>query len=79
MLFKIIFEDYKEVWVLVMDVLFEYLDLEVNFVMVNIVSLIEVVVISLFYIELDGGGGDFYVFLLYLMLEFICELFDVGV
>lgn len=79
MLFKIIFEDYKEVWVLVMDVLFEYLDLEVNLVMVNIVSLIEVVVISLFYIEFDGGGGDFYIVLFYLMFEFICELFDVGV
>lgn len=79
MLLKIIFEDYKEAWAPVMDVSFEYLDSEVNPAMANIVSPTEVVVISSFHIELDGGGGDFHVSLPYSMLEPIRELLDAGV
>ncbi len=79
MLLKIIFEDYKEAWSPVMDVSFEYLDSEVNPAMANIVSPTEVVVISSFHIELDGGGGDFHVALPYSMLEPIRELLDAGV
>jgi flagellar motor switch protein FliM len=79
MLLKIIFEDYKEAWSPVMDVTFEYLDSEVNPAMANIVSPTEVVVISSFHIELDGGGGDFHVSLPYAMLEPIRELLDAGV
>ena len=62
-----------------MDVSFEYLDSEVNPSMANIVSPTEVVVISSFHIELDGGGGDFHVALPYSMLEPIRELLDAGV
>lgn len=79
MLLKLIFEDYKEAWAPVMDVSFEYLDSEVNPAMANIVSPTEVVVISSFHIELDGGGGDFHVTLPYSMLEPIRELLDAGV
>ncbi len=79
MLLKLIFEDYKEAWSPVMDVSFEYLDSEVNPAMANIVSPTEVVVISSFHIELDGGGGDFHIALPYSMLEPIRELLDAGV
>jgi flagellar motor switch protein FliM len=79
MLLKLIFEDYKESWAPVMDVSFEYLDSEVNPAMANIVSPTEVVVISSFHIELDGGGGAFHVSLPYSMLEPIRELLDAGV
>lgn len=79
MLLKLIFEDYKEAWAPVMDVSFEYLDSEVNPAMANIVSPTEVVVVSSFHIELDGGGGDFHVALPYSMLEPIRELLDAGV
>jgi len=79
MLLKVIFEDYKEAWSPVMDVSFEYLDSEVNPSMANIVSPTEVVVISSFHIELDGGGGDFHIALPYSMLEPIRELLDAGV
>lgn len=79
MLLKLIFEDYKEAWSPVMDVSFEYLDSEVNPAMANIVSPTEVVVISSFHIELDGGGGDFHISLPYSMLEPIRELLDAGV
>ncbi|GLR70723.1 flagellar motor switch protein FliM [Agaribacter marinus] len=79
MLLKLIFEDYKEAWAPVMDVSFEYLDSEVNPAMANIVSPTEVVVISSFHIELDGGGGDFHVSLPYSMLEPIRDMLDAGV
>ncbi|MEI6893430.1 MAG: flagellar motor switch protein FliM [Colwellia sp.] len=79
MLLKLIFEDYKEGWSPVMDVSFEYLDSEVNPAMANIVSPTEVVVISSFHIELDGGGGDFHIALPYSMLEPIREILDAGV
>lgn len=79
MLLKLVFEDYKEAWAPVMDVEFEYLDSEVNPAMANIVSPTEVIVVSSFHIELDGGGGDFHVAMPYSMLEPIRELLDAGV
>lgn len=79
MLLKLVFEDYKEAWAPVMDVGFEYLDSEVNPAMANIVSPTEVIVVSSFHIELDGGGGDFHVVMPYSMLEPIRELLDAGV
>ena len=79
MLLKLVFEDYKEAWAPVMDVGFEYLDSEGNPAMANIVSPTEVIVISSFHIELDGGGGDFHIALPYSMLEPIRELLDAGV
>lgn len=79
MLLKLIFEDYKEAWAPVMDTAFEYLDSEVNPAMANIVSPTEVIVVSSFHIELDGGGGDFHIALPYSMVEPIRELLDAGV
>ena len=79
MLLKLVFEDYKEAWAPVMDVEFEYLDSEVNPAMANIVSPTDVIVVSSFHIELDGGGGDFHVAMPYSMLEPIRELLDAGV
>jgi flagellar motor switch protein FliM len=79
MLLKLIFEDYREAWAPVMDTEFEYLDSEVNPAMANIVSPTEVIVVSSFHIELDGGGGDFHISLPYSMLEPIRELLDAGV
>ena len=78
MLLKLVFEDYKDAWAPVMDVGFEYLDSEVNPAMANIVSPTEVIVVSSFHIELDGGGGDFHVAMPYSMLEPIRELLDAG-
>lgn len=79
MLLKLVFEDYREAWAPVMDVEFEYLDSEVNPAMANIVSPSEVIVISSFHIELDGGGGDFHISMPYSMVEPIRELLDAGV
>ncbi|WP_298440423.1 flagellar motor switch protein FliM [uncultured Ferrimonas sp.] len=79
LLLKTVFEDYKDAWSPVMDVEFEYLDSEVNPAMANIVSPTEVVVVSSFHIELDGGGGDFHITMPYSMIEPIRELLDAGV
>ncbi|MFY2508032.1 flagellar motor switch protein FliM [Vibrio pectenicida] len=79
LLLKIVFEDYKEAWSPVMGVEFEYLDSEVNPSMANIVSPTEVIVVSSFHIEVDGGGGDFHVVMPYSMVEPIRELLDAGV
>ncbi|AMG29887.1 flagellar motor switch protein FliM [Grimontia hollisae] len=79
MLLKLIFEDYKDAWAPVMRVEFEYLDSEVNPAMANIVSPTEVIVVSSFHIELDGGGGDFHVVMPYSMVEPIRELLDAGI
>jgi flagellar motor switch protein FliM len=79
MLLKLVFEDYKEAWAPVMDVAFDYLDSEVNPAMANIVSPTEVIVVSSFHIELEGGGGDFHISMPYSMLEPIRELLDAGV
>ena len=79
MLRNLIFEDYKESWSPVMDIEFDYIDSEVNPTMANIVSPTEVIVVSSFHIELDGGGGDFHMVMPYSMVEPIREQLDAGV
>ncbi len=73
-----IFIDLAEAWSPVLKVKFEYLNSEVNPAMANIVSPSEVVVVSTFHIELDGGGGDLHVTMPYSMLEPIREVLDAG-
>lgn len=74
-----IFVGLTEAWVPVHKVNFEYLDSEVNPAMATIVSPSEVVVISSFTIELEGGGGNFHVCMPYSMLEPIRDKLDAGV
>ena len=79
MLLKLVFEDYKGCLGAGDGRGLRYLDSEVNPAMANIVSPTEVIVVSSFHIELDGGGGDFHVAMPYSMLEPIRELLDAGV
>jgi flagellar motor switch protein FliM len=72
------FVDLKEAWHAVMDVNFEYINSEVNPALANIVSPSEVVVVSTFHIELDGGGGDLHITMPYSMIEPIREMLDAG-
>ena len=74
-----VFDDLKTAWNPVLPVDFEYTSSEVNPQFANIVSPSEVVVVSSFHIELEGGGGDLHVTLPYSMLEPIRELLDAGV
>ena len=73
------FKDMKEAWTPVMKVDFEYINSEVNPHFANIVSPTEVVVVSTFHIELEGGSGDLHVTMPYSMLEPIREVLDAGV
>ncbi|BAN69610.1 flagellar motor switch protein FliM [endosymbiont of unidentified scaly snail isolate Monju] len=79
MLLEIAFEDLKKAWEPVLDVRFEYQGSEVNPQFANIVSPSEVVVVTTFNVDLESGGGDFYICLPYSMLEPIRELLDAGV
>ncbi|WP_018139228.1 MULTISPECIES: flagellar motor switch protein FliM [unclassified Thioalkalivibrio] len=72
------FEDMVKAWQPVMDLRFEFLNSEVNPQFANIVSPTEIVVISEFHIELDGGGGNLHFTLPYSMIEPIREQLDTG-
>lgn len=74
-----LFENLKDAWNPVMPLEFEYQQMEVNPHFANIVSPSEVVVVSTFHIELDGGGGDCHITMPYSMVEPIRELLDAGV
>ncbi len=73
------FKDMKEAWNPVLPVNYKFQGMEVNPHFANIVSPSEVVVVTTFHIELDGGGGDLHVTLPYSMVEPIRELLDAGV
>jgi flagellar motor switch protein FliM len=73
-----IFNDLAEAWRNVYKLEFDYLRSEVNPSMASIVSPSEVVVVSTFHIELDGGGGDIHITQPYAMIEPIRELLDAG-
>lgn len=73
------FEHLRDAWNPVLPVEFEYQNMEVNPQFANIVSPSEVVAVSKFYIELDGGGGEFHVTLPYTMIEPIRDILDAGV
>lgn len=79
MMLQQVFKDLREAWTPVMPVDFEYLQSEVNPQFANIVSPTEVVVVTTFHIELDGGGGDLHVTMPYSMIEPIREVLDAGV
>lgn len=73
------FKDLEDAWKPVMHVNFEFMSMEVNPQFANIVSPTEVVVVSTFHVELDGGGGDFMVTIPYSMVEPIRDLLDAGI
>ncbi len=75
----LVFRDLAEAWEPVFKVSFEYVSSEMNPQFANVVSPSEVVVISSFQIELEGGGGELHVMLPYAMIEPIREILDAGV
>ncbi len=79
MVLELVFQDMKEAWAAVMKINFEYVGSEVNPALANIVSPSEVVVVSTFNIDLDGGGGALQLTIPYSMIEPIREVLDAGV
>jgi flagellar motor switch protein FliM len=78
LLLQLAFSDLKKAWEPVLDIEFNYMNSEINPQFANIVSPTEVVVVSLFKMGLEGGGGEFHVVMPYSMLEPIRELLDAG-
>ncbi len=72
------FVDLREAWRAVKPIEFEFINSEVNPSMANIVSPSEVVVVSTFHVELDGGGGELHITMPYSMVEPIREILDAG-
>jgi flagellar motor switch protein FliM len=79
LLLKHVFADMKEAWSHIARLDIEYINSEINPHFANIVSPTEIVVITSFHIELDGGGGDVHITMPYAMLEPMRELLDAGV
>jgi flagellar motor switch protein FliM len=79
MLLQLAFKDLALSWQPVLAIEFEYMNSEVNPQFANIVSPSEVVVVTTFNVDLESGGGDFYICLPYSMLEPIRDLLDAGV
>jgi flagellar motor switch protein FliM len=79
MLLKHVFTDLQEAWSNVAHLKFEYLNSEINPHFANIVSPTEIVVVTTFHVELDGGGGDIHVTMPYSMIEPMREQLDAGV
>ena len=79
LMLDIFFKDLQEAWSSLLDIQFDYKGMESNPSMVNVFNLSEVIIISRFRIELEGGGGgDFQICLPYSMIEPIRELLSSG-
>jgi flagellar motor switch protein FliM len=73
------FADLTDAWSIVASINLEYLNSEINPHFANIVSPSEVVVVSSFKVELEGGGGELHVTMPYAMIEPIRDQLDSGV
>lgn len=73
-----LFADLEEAWRPVLDIKFELIGSEVNPAMANIVNPTEVVIVSTFQVDLEGGTGELHVTLPYSMLEPIREVLVSG-
>ncbi|NVK42668.1 MAG: flagellar motor switch protein FliM [Oceanospirillaceae bacterium] len=75
---RLLFDDLKEAWRPVLGVTFEHIGHEMNPAMASVVSPTEVVVVSTFQIDLEGGSGELQVTMPYSMLEPIRDLLVSG-
>lgn len=72
------FIDLEEAWAPVKELSFEHLGHEMNPAMANVINPTEVVVVSTFQVDLEGGSGEFHVAMPYSMLEPIRDLLVSG-
>jgi flagellar motor switch protein FliM len=78
MMLRNVFADLHEAWSHIAPIEVEYLQSEINPHFANIVSPSEIVVITSFHVELDGGGGELHVTMPYAMIEPLREVLDSG-
>jgi flagellar motor switch protein FliM len=72
------FADLTEAWSICCPINIEYLNSEINPHFANIVSPSEIVVVTSYRIELEGGGGELHVTMPYAMIEPIRDQLDSG-
>ncbi|WP_415902766.1 flagellar motor switch protein FliM [Neptuniibacter sp. QD29_5] len=72
------FLDLEEAWAPVKELTFEHLGHEMNPAMANVINPTEVVVVSSFQVDLEGGSGEFHVAMPYSMLEPIRDVLVSG-
>jgi flagellar motor switch protein FliM len=79
MVLRNVFADLHEAWSHVAPLEIEFVGSEINPHFANIVSPSEIVVVTSFHIEVDGGGGNLHVTMPYSMIEPLREILDAGV
>jgi flagellar motor switch protein FliM len=78
MLLDAAFADFKQAWSKVLPINIEYVASEMNPQFANVASPTEIVVVTTFSIELEGGTGELELALPYAMIEPMREIFDSG-
>ena len=78
MVLKQAFSDMAEAWNIIAGIKIEYLSSEINPHFATIVSPSELVVVSSFRFDLEGGGGELHVTMPYAMLEPVRDVLDSG-
>lgn len=73
-----IFDDMKEAWQSVYEINPEFIEAEINPSMVNAIPGNEVVVVSHFHVDLEGGGGDIHITMPNLLIDPIRDILDAG-
>jgi flagellar motor switch protein FliM len=79
MLLRSVFADLHEAWSHIAPIEVEYIQSEINPHFATIAAPSEVVVVTSFHVELDGGGGNLHITLPYAMLEPMREVLDAGI
>ena len=79
MMLRSVFVDLREAWSHIAPIEVEYIQSEINPHFASIASPSEVVIVTSFHIELDGGGGNLHVTMPYAMLEPMREILDAGI
>jgi flagellar motor switch protein FliM len=79
MMLRNVFADLHVAWSHVAPIEVEFVQHEINPHFANIVSPSEIVVITSFHIEVDGGGGNLHITMPYSMIEPLREILDAGV
>jgi flagellar motor switch protein FliM len=79
MLLRSVFADLQEAWAHIARIEVEYIQSEINPHFATIAAPSEVIVVTSFHVELDGGGGNLHVTMPYAMIEPLREVLDAGV
>ncbi|MBT8434519.1 MAG: flagellar motor switch protein FliM [Gammaproteobacteria bacterium] len=72
------FADLKKAWEPVIKLDFSFINSEINPAFAKIVDPTDVVVVSTFNMDLEGGAGEFHIVMPYVMVEPIMDLLETG-